>query len=50
MIYGSLDRKMVQYTYDCRNRLTKAGNTNYGYAGENVRLYAETVKKQVTSR
>lgn len=50
MIYGPLDGKMVQYTYDCRNRLTKAGNTNYGYDGENVRLYAETVKNQVASR
>jgi len=40
MIYGPLDGEMVEFEYDCRNRLTKAGNVTYSYDAENLRIAA----------
>ncbi|MBQ8923604.1 MAG: RHS repeat protein, partial [Lachnospiraceae bacterium] len=37
MTYGPLNGKMVHYEYDCRNRLIKAGDTEYTYDAENIR-------------
>ncbi len=37
MIYGPLNGKMVHYEYDCRNRLIRAGDTEYTYDAENIR-------------
>ena len=37
MTYGPLNRKMVHYEYDCRNRLIRAGDTEYTYDAENIR-------------
>ena len=42
MVYGPLNGEMVTFTYDCRNRLTSAGNTTYEYDAENVRTATET--------
>ncbi len=38
MIYGPLGDKMVNFTYDARNRLIQAGSTTYLYAPENNRI------------
>ena len=40
MIYGPLDGEMVEFKYDCRNRLTKAGDFLYSYDAENLRIEA----------
>ena len=37
MIYGPVDGEMTELTYDCRNRLTNAGNVSYTYDCENTR-------------
>ena len=37
MTYGPLNGKMVSYEYDCRNRLIRAGDTEYTYDAENIR-------------
>ena len=37
MIYGPVDGEMTELTYDCRNRLTKAGKVSYTYDCENTR-------------
>ena len=42
MTYGPLKGKMVHFTYDCRNRLVKAGDTEYTYDAENIRTSAVT--------
>ncbi len=42
MLYGPLDGEMVTFTYDCRNRLTSAGDTIYEYDAENIRTATET--------
>ena len=36
MTYGPLNGKMVKYEYDCRNRLIRAGDTEYTYDAENI--------------
>jgi YD repeat-containing protein len=38
MTYGPLNGQMAVYAYDCRNRLTLAGGTAYGYDAENNRI------------
>ena len=38
MIYGSLNGKMADFKYDCRNRLVSAGGTTYAYDAENNRI------------
>lgn len=38
MTYGPLDGKMTEFVYDCRNRLIKAGDTEYSYDAENNRI------------
>ncbi|WP_167958742.1 fibronectin type III domain-containing protein [Anaerosporobacter faecicola] len=38
MVYGPLDGEMVQYVYDCRNRLIQAGDVSYEYDAENQRI------------
>ncbi len=38
MIYGPLGDKMVNFTYDARNRLIQAGSTTYLYDPENNRI------------
>ena len=42
MIYGPLDGRMVEFEYDCRNRLIRAGDTLYEYDAENNRIAVET--------
>lgn len=42
MIYGPLNCKMVEFEYDCRNRLIRAGDTLYEYDAENNRIAVET--------
>ncbi|MBP3620458.1 MAG: hypothetical protein J6J16_01710, partial [Lachnospiraceae bacterium] len=42
MVYGPLDGEMVTFTYDCRNRLVRAGDTTYEYDAEDVRIAVET--------
>lgn len=44
MIYGSLNGKMADFKYDCRNRLVSAGGTTYAYDAENNRI-SKTVDK-----
>lgn len=44
MIYGSLNGKMADFNYDCRNRLVSAGGTTYAYDAENNRI-SKTVDK-----
>ena len=44
MIYGSLNGKMADFKYDCRNRLVSAGGTKYAYDAENNRI-SKTVDK-----
>ena len=38
MIYGSLNGKMAEFEYDCRNRLVSAGGISYEYDAENNRI------------
>lgn len=42
MTYGPLDGEMTHFTYDCRNRLIRAGETTYTYDAENVRTGVKT--------
>ncbi len=42
MIYGPLNGKMTEFSYDCRNRLVKAGDVSYTYDADGVRISAET--------
>ena len=42
MTYGPLNGRMVKFTYDCRNRLIKAGDTEYTYDAENIRTSTKT--------
>ena len=44
MIYGSLNGKMADFKYDCRNRLVSAGGRTYAYDAENNRI-SKTVDK-----
>ena len=44
MIYESLNGKMADFKYDCRNRLVSAGGTTYAYDAENNRI-SKTVDK-----
>ena len=44
MLYGSLNGKMADFKYDCRNRLVSAGGTTYAYDAENNRI-SKTVDK-----
>mgnify|MGYP005919100931 CR=1 FL=1 len=38
MIKGILNGKLVDFVFDCRNRLIKAGNTEYEYDAEDNRI------------
>ncbi len=42
MLYGPLNGEMVEFEYDCRNRLVRAGDTSYQYDAENNRIAVET--------
>ena len=42
MTYGPLNGRMVKFEYDCRNRLIKAGDTEYTYDAENIRTSTKT--------
>ena len=42
MLRGPLNGEMADFTYDCRNRLTSAGDTRYFYDAEDVRIRVET--------
>ena len=37
---------MTEFTYDCRNRLIKAGDTTYEYDAENTRIAIQTKEKR----
>ena len=41
MTYGPVDGEMTELTYDCRNRLVKAGKVSYTYDCENTRIATE---------
>ena len=42
MTYGPLGDEMVHFTYDCRNRLIKAGDIEYTYDAEDIRISTST--------
>ena len=44
MTHGPLNGEMVDFEYDCRNRLIRAGDTEYTYDAENIRTAAITPK------
>ena len=44
MTYGPLNGEMVEFEYDCRNRLIRAGDTTYQYDAENNRIGVETAE------
>ena len=46
MTYGPLNGVMTEFTYDCRNRLIKAGDTTYEYDAENTRIAIQTKEKR----
>lgn len=42
MTYGPLNGQMVEFEYDCRNRLIRAGDTTYQYDAGNNRTVTDT--------
>ena len=46
MTYGPLNGMVVEFVFDCRNRLVKAGNTIYEYDAENNRIAVTTGTKR----
>ena len=47
---GSLDRDWVEFAYDSRNRLVKAGDTVYRYDAENQRIAVQETRYVVNSQ